>query len=72
MSSHRNTARRAAKLPAPIPGQVITIPLELLPDYLLANGLRAMGPGEVHAFELAHRLQKPDGLLWVQRESGDE
>ena len=67
MITQSKTAERAEQLPCPVPGQVVTIPLELLPIYFAANRLEAMDLGEVRDCEQANQSHKADGVVWVKR-----
>lgn len=58
---------QARRLPAPVPGQEIGIPLDLLPIYLQTHRLEPMDRGEVRSVELKTRTAKTDGVLWVKR-----
>ena len=59
----RKMPQRAVKLPALVPGQVVTIPLELLPLYYQAHRLEAMSLGEIRK----RGQNKPDGVVLVKR-----
>ncbi|HJS17314.1 MAG TPA: hypothetical protein VJ785_01100 [Anaerolineales bacterium] len=67
MTPKLTTSQRAARLPAPVPGQVLTISLDLLPEYLVLHHLTPMQRSDVRSLELETKIHKPDGVLWVQK-----
>ena len=68
MKSTKSISQRAAELPAPQPGVVINMPLELWPAYQQLHGIRAMNGSEIAACEQRSQLiHKFSGPVWVTR-----
>jgi len=64
------TFQRAARLPAPQPGVVVTIPLADWPAYKELRGLEAMDRTEVAKLEERTGTRKAPGVCWVKRTDG--
>jgi hypothetical protein len=59
--------KRARQLPLPGPGIVITVRLELLPEYLQLHNLKPMTSGEVRDVAQALHSRRLPGVLYVKR-----
>jgi hypothetical protein len=64
LPTQQSIAQRARRLPAPVPGVAINIPLLLWPAYQALHGLAVMSPRQVTQLE-ATGVRKPAGVLWV-------
>jgi hypothetical protein len=67
-----NTFQRAAKLPAPVLGTVITVPLALWPAYQELHELVAMERAEVSKCEERTGTRKEPGVVWIKRTNGNQ
>lgn len=71
MTTKPSTRReQVTKLPPPVPGQEVTIPLELWPLYQQAHRIEVMSRGEVREWEKRTGQYKPDGIVMVKRLEG--
>lgn len=59
--------KRARQLPLPGPGIVITVRLDLLPEYLELHHLVPMSSGEVRDAAAVSRKSRLPGVLYVKR-----
>jgi hypothetical protein len=67
MTTRSTSVQRAAKLPAPVPGTVVTVPLDLWPAYQEIHQLAAMEPAEVSKTEERTGTRKEPGVVWVKQ-----
>jgi hypothetical protein len=67
MTTKATPAQRAQRLPAPTPGTVVTIPLDLWPAYQELHQLAAMERAEVNKLEQRTGTRKEAGVVWVRR-----
>lgn len=72
MTAKLTTAQRAARLPAPRPGLVIEIPLDLWPAYRQLHGIDAMQRADVSKVEERTGMRKPAGIVMVKRTTNGE
>lgn len=73
MTQKLTTAQRAARLPAPRPGLIVDMPLDLWPAYQQLHGIQAMDPGDVSECEQRSGvIHKKVGPVWVKRTTNGE
>jgi hypothetical protein len=67
MTARQTPAQRAQRLPAPTPGTVVTIPLDLWPAYQELHQLAAMERADVSKLEQRTGTRKEPGVVWVKQ-----